>query len=113
MALPHAQSGDVIDLRPLGARLAQASSSALFKTEQLEVMRLVLPAGKALRNHRVAGALTLHCLEGVVEVQAHQQAKILQAGEMMYLRGGEPHQLLARQDASLLLTVVLSPTPKP
>ncbi|MGB6054977.1 MAG: cupin domain-containing protein [Burkholderiaceae bacterium] len=109
MALPHAESGDVIDVRPLGPRLAQATSIALFKAEDLEVMRLVLPAGKKLLNHHVPGAITLQCLEGEVELFAHQQTKVLQAGEMMYLGGGEPHELLARRDASVLLTVLLKP----
>jgi len=109
MALPHAASGDVIDVRPLGPRLAQAASVALFKAAELEVMRLVLPVGKKLLNHRVPGALTLQCLEGEVEVAAHQRQQPLRAGEMMYLAGGEPHELLARQDASLLLTVLLKP----
>lgn len=107
MALPHAQSGDVIDVRPLGANLAQATSTALFKSEQLEVMRLVLPAGKKLLNHRVPGGITMHCLEGVVEVRALQRNTPLRAGEMMYLSGGEPHELLAQQDASVLVTVAL------
>ncbi len=99
----------MIDVRPLGARLTQASSSALFKSDTLEVMRLVLPAGKKLLNHRVPGAITIQCLEGTVELQAHQRSSALQAGEMMYLQGGEPHQLLGLQDASLLVTVVLKP----
>ena len=109
MALPHAQSGDVIDVRPLGPKLAQTASTALFKTDELEVMRLVLPSGKKLLNHHVPGAITIHCLEGRVEVHALQHKTALQAGEMMYLRGGEPHELLAQQDASVLLTVVLKP----
>jgi quercetin dioxygenase-like cupin family protein len=109
MALPHAQSGDVIDVRPLGAKLAQATSTALFKSEQLEVMRLILPAGKKLLNHHVPGAITMHCLEGAVEVRALQRTTPLHAGEMMYLNGGEPHELLAQQDASLLVTVALKP----
>ena len=86
-----------------------AEAVALFKAEDLEVMRLVLPAGKKLLNHHVPGAITLQCLEGEVELFAHQQSKVLQAGEMMYLGGGEPHELLARRDASVLLTVLLKP----
>ncbi len=107
MALLHARPGEVIDVRPLGARLAQATSTALFKSDTLEVMRLVLPRGKKLLNHRVPGAITIHCLEGVVELEAQQRSTTLQAGEMMYLQGGEPHALLAQQDASVLVTVAL------
>ena len=52
MALQHASSGDVIDVRPYGARIDGAQSIALFKSTQLEVMRLVLPAGHALARRR-------------------------------------------------------------
>ena len=37
---------------------------ALFKTEELEVIRLVLAAGKSLPPHKVPGEITIQCLEG-------------------------------------------------
>ena len=40
MAQPHATSGEVIDVRPLGERLTGAVSTALIKAEQLEIARL-------------------------------------------------------------------------
>ena len=33
MAIPHAQAGDVVDVRPLGSALATARTSTLLKTE--------------------------------------------------------------------------------
>ena len=45
MAIPHAQPGEVIDVRPLGPALAGAMTTALVKTESLEVIRLVIPRG--------------------------------------------------------------------
>ncbi len=46
MAIPHASSGEPVDVRPLGAALADTRNSALFKGRDLEVMRLVVPVGK-------------------------------------------------------------------
>jgi quercetin dioxygenase-like cupin family protein len=106
MALPHAQSGQIIDISPLGSRLRSTVSTALFKAEDLEVMRLVLLAGKEIPPHKVAGELTIQCIEGVVEVSS-EQAQTLEAGRMMYLRGDEVHSLRAIEDASLLLTIFL------
>jgi len=57
MALPHAQSGQIIDVNPLGSRLRSTVSTALFKAEDLEVIRLVLLAGKEMRPHRVSGVV--------------------------------------------------------
>jgi len=123
MALPHAASGDIISVRPLGPAWADARTHALFKSEQLEVMRLVLRTGEAFPAHEVPGEITLHCLEGEIEVSvwpdepaaprgagpaATGQLQRLHAGEMLFLRGGVRHGVRAVRDASALVTIVLS-----
>ena len=55
MAVPHAKPGEPISVRPLGPALAQAQTTTLIKTKTLEVIRLVVPAGKAIPTHQVAG----------------------------------------------------------
>ena len=106
MALPHARSGQIIDISPLGSRLRSTVSTALFKAEDLEVMRLVLLAGKGIPPHKVSGEVTIQCIEGVVEVSS-KEPQTLEAGKMLYLRGAEVHSLRAVQDASVLLTIFL------
>lgn len=106
MALPHARSGQIIDVSPLGSRLRSTVSTALFKAEDLEVIRLVLLAGKGIPPHRISGEVTIQCLEGVVEV-ASEDPCTLDAGKMLYLRGDEVHSLRAIEDASVLLTIFL------
>ena len=106
MALPHAQSGQIIDVSPLGSGLRSAVSTALFKADDLEVMRLVLLSGKGIPPHKVAGEVTIQCIEGVVEVSS-DEVQTLEAGKMMYLRGDEVHSLRAIEDASMLVTIFL------
>ena len=108
MAIPHAFPGQPIDVRPLGPAIAGARTAALFKTGQIEVMRLVLPAGKSVPSHRVAGEITIQCLEGKVELTAGGRSQVLCAGELLYVSGGVPHSLLAIDDASALVTIVLA-----
>lgn len=107
MALPHAGSGQLIDVRPLGDQLATTPSKALLKARDLEVMRLVLHADKPFPEHQVKGEATILCLEGSVELHAHGSVQVMQQGEMVYLRGGEPHALRAVGDASVLVTIAL------
>lgn len=111
MALPHAQPGDVVDVRPLGAALADTRSHALFKSEDLEVMRLVLRADEALPPHSVAGEITLQCIEGRVAFICAAGERELAAGQLIHLKGDELHALRAVEDASLLLTIALKPDP--
>src|SRR5437868_13636781 len=93
MAVPHAKPGEPISVRPLGPALAQAQTTTLLKTKTLEVIRLVVPAGKAIPTHQVAGEITVQCLEGRVAFTAGDTTRELGPGELLFLSGAEPHSL--------------------
>ena len=107
MAITHAASGELIDVRPLGAALRQTSSSTLVRADHLEVFRFVLVAGKTAPDHKASGAITIQCLEGEVELEAHGRTQIRLPGNMVYLADAEPHAVKALKDSSLLVTVLL------
>jgi len=107
MALTHAQSGEVIDIRPYGDAIHEARSVALFKFPQLEVIRLALPRGHRMPGHKVAGAITLQCLEGQVQVKVDDRVTDLPAGHLMHLKPGVEHALHALQASSVLVTIVV------
>lgn len=113
MSLHHATSGEKIDIRPLGAKLPQTPSTALLRTDDLEVMRVVLSKGRSVPEHRVAGEITIQCIEGIVEVQAHDGVQVLSANEMLYLKGNVPYALNALADSSLLMTILRKPGDEP
>jgi quercetin dioxygenase-like cupin family protein len=107
MAIPHAKSGEPVDVRPLGPQLASSRTATLVKTEHLEIIRLVIPAGKNIAEHRVAGELTVQCLEGRVTFKSGETQRELSPGMLLFLNGGEPHSLRAIEDSSVLVTIVL------
>lgn len=108
MAIPHVQSAEVIDIRPLGSALAKAKTAALVKTKTLEIIRLVIPAGKDIPVHRAHGEITVQCLEGRVIFTAGDRQRDLEAGQLLYLSSEEPHALHGVEDASVLLTILLT-----
>jgi quercetin dioxygenase-like cupin family protein len=108
MALTHATSGQVLDVSPLGPQVATSRTSALFKSRDLEVMRLVLRAGQSLPPHKVPGEITIHCLEGAIDVGIDGRTVALRAGELTYLPGGAVHDVRAGVDASALVTIALT-----
>ncbi|MBL8301719.1 MAG: cupin domain-containing protein [Ideonella sp.] len=112
MAESHLVSGQVVSVAPLGERLGSARTTALLKAAQLEVVRVVLPAGKSMREHAVPGEITLQCLEGEVEFSTPAGRLVLSPGDFLHLAGGVPHGLVARTDASLLLTICLAAPPR-
>jgi quercetin dioxygenase-like cupin family protein len=107
MAIPHARAGEVIDIRPLGPALSQARTTTLVKTNVLEVLRLVVKAGSEIPPHKVNGEITVQCLEGSVGFLIDGGTRVLEAGQMMFLTGGEMHAVRGIQDASVLVTILL------
>ena len=85
MAIPHARPGQAIDVRPLGARLAGETTTALFKSDQLEVIRLVLVAGKSLPTHQVSGVLA--CATRLT-LSAAAQGRSMQPGSAVGMAAG-------------------------
>jgi quercetin dioxygenase-like cupin family protein len=107
MAIPHANPGEIVDVRPLGPALASAQTHALLRTDRMEVIRLVVPAGKQIDEHKAKGGLVLQCLEGRVAFTALGKTQTLEPGTLLFLPAGESHSLKGIESASLLLTILL------
>lgn len=108
MAIDHAQPGQVVDVRPLRSALADSKTRTLFKTENVEAVRLVMQAGKEIPEHEAPGEIIVQCLEGKVAFTALGKTTELEAGHLMYLAAEEPHSVKCIEDASFLLTILLN-----
>jgi quercetin dioxygenase-like cupin family protein len=106
MSLEHLKPGEHASIL-LGAKLSTSQTTTLVKTKELEVIRLVLRAGKQIPSHKVAGPITVQCLEGRVEFSAQGKGQELAAGQFLYLNANEPHALSGLTDAAVLVTIVL------
>lgn len=100
MALTHVKPGEIIDVQGHAA-----GTVALVKTESFEAIRLAVRAGARIPPHEVSGDVTLHCLEGRVELTVGSE-KTLSAGQWIYIEGGTEHAISGVEDSILLLTIV-------
>lgn len=107
MALHHVQPGEVVDLTLTSGALREARTAALTKARHFEAVRLIVPAGTEIPPHKVPGEITLHCLEGHVELGIDPTPVSLKANNWVYLEGGALHSLKAIEDSSVLLTIFL------
>jgi quercetin dioxygenase-like cupin family protein len=107
MALHHAKPGEIVDLGPLGPGLGEARTAAIIKGDHFETIRLIIHAGAEIPQHKVSGEITLHCLEGHVEIGVDPEPIVLKANDWVYLIGGAPHSVKAIESSSLLLTIFL------
>jgi quercetin dioxygenase-like cupin family protein len=106
MALHHAGPGEIINLAhpPQGA--AQDVSTAIFRTDDIEVIRRVLQPGKTVPPHEVKGDLTLQCLTGTVKLMAYGKTQAIPPGHLAYVAGCEPYSLGADEETVVLMTIV-------
>lgn len=111
MALHHAKPGEIVNLRPIGPDFGRAKTAAIIKTDHFETIRLIVRAGCEIPKHKVAGEITLHCLEGHIELGLDPSPITLTANEWIYLEGDAPHSIEAIEDSSLLLTIFLQRAP--
>ncbi len=107
MALQHSPSGAITSVRPLGVDLLGTLTHTILKAKQLELIRIVLLAGKEMREHKVSGEITVQCIEGFVEFRALEKTLLLKAGDLVHLESNEVHALKAIESSSILLTIRL------
>ena len=107
MALHHASSGELIDVRPLRENLDSAITKTLYKSNHLDVFRMLLRTGKTMPAHHAAGEITVQCLEGCIEFAFAGISQRMREGDLICLAGGETHALNAVEDSSVLVTILL------
>lgn len=107
MAIHHANAGEVVDIRPLKEKIPDTRTTTLLKTKSMEVLRLVMPAGKKIAEHKAPGEITVQCLEGRIHFTCQGPPKEMVAGELLYLGAAEPHAVEAIEDSSVLVTILL------
>lgn len=112
MALHHASSGEIIDIRPLNTTLKDAESRALFKSAHLEVARVVLLAGKEIPAHKLASEVMIQCLEGQIECLVDSVPRTMSSGALICLAAATTYAIKAIEDSSLLVTMLLLDTAK-
>src|SRR5690606_37699660 len=108
MALHHARSGELIDIRALGAAIKNTPSQALVRADQLELLGLNRQAGGSLpRNYIGHSAIAVQCLERALERRTPGTARRMERDTLVYLAPGVEHSVVALEDCSVLVPLFL------
>ncbi len=94
---------------PLPARNGHQQMT-IYQHDLISVVLFVFASGGQLNDHQANGVVTIHLLEGEVQVKADAQTYELSAANMVALAPGVQHSVLAKQPSTILLTVCLEPT---
>lgn len=106
MATRHVKPGEIVNLKTWADDQPDARTKAIVKSEEMELIRLSLPAGKEIANHKVSGPITVHCIKGRVEFTAMGATQEISQGELLHLMPGEPHSVIAVENSVVLLTII-------
>jgi quercetin dioxygenase-like cupin family protein len=106
MATHHASPAEIVDLGIWAQDIPNEQTKAIVKTEEMELVRLVIPAGKEIPTHKVSGPIIVHCLDGKIEFTAMGTTQVLISGQLLHLLPDEPHSLKAVEDSVVLLTII-------
>lgn len=101
-----ANINDVIaSLPPDPDSQARHRANILIKTNTLRVVVVTMLEGSELQEHSAPGPITIHALEGSIDVDVDGETHSLDAGELISLAPGVRHAVRCTQDGSFLLTI--------
>jgi quercetin dioxygenase-like cupin family protein len=83
----------------------------LIRTAGLSVVLVAVREGGELREHIAEGPITIHVLDGCIELYADGRRHTLGAGMLMSLEGGVPHSVASAEGGLFLLTAFSHPYP--
>jgi len=93
--------------KELHAGEAGHRQETLYKRGPTSVSLFLFGHLTRLAPHRAKGVVTIHVLKGHLQVTAEGHANDLHAGHVLVLAPGVEHDVVAREESQMLLTVCL------
>jgi quercetin dioxygenase-like cupin family protein len=106
MATHHASPAEIVDLGTWAQDMPNEQTKAIVKTDEMELARLVIPAGKQIPTHKVSGPIIVHCLNGKIEFTAMGKTQMLMPNQLLHLMPDEPYSVKVVEDSVFLLTII-------
>jgi quercetin dioxygenase-like cupin family protein len=92
-------------LRDENAWQGGRNSKTLVKHADFRVLLMVLKSGARLHEHKAAGSISVHTIDGHIQMRVQDKVIDLPAGHMLALEHALPHDVEALQDSAFLLTM--------
>ena len=68
-------------------------------------IRILFKKGQIMKEHKTAFPITVHILEGAIDFGVHGKVNLLKKGDIVSLNGNIPHDLTAKEDSVVRLTL--------
>lgn len=80
----------------------------VFKTSDMRIVLIALHEGAVITRHTANGVISVQTLEGEINFSTDDQSVVLTQGQMIALRKGEPHSVVAIKESVFLLTLAIA-----
>lgn len=86
-------------------RTAKRNAMTLVKQPVFRVVLVALRAGAEIGSHETEGPITMHVIEGHMEVRVNDEVIVLGPGQVLIFRSRLRHAMRAHDDSAFLLTL--------
>lgn len=83
----------------------KAMISVLFESEVSKEIRVAMKSGTAMKEHKTKFPITVEIFEGEIDFGIEGKNQTLIKGDIVFLEGNVPHDLEARQDSIIRLSL--------
>ncbi len=104
---PWAEPERVVNLPYPGRNLAKLRKNILLKSDDMQIMQFLIPAGAKIPTYQVQGEMILHCLAGSIDIIVKEESHRLEAGQLFCLALDSCFAVQGIKNASLLATMNL------
>jgi len=79
--------------------------TVLFETETTKEIRILFKAGQIMKKHQTSFPISVALVEGELDFGVNNEVHNLIKGDILALNGGVPHDLTAKTDCIVRLTL--------
>ncbi|MEP3998907.1 MAG: cupin domain-containing protein [Ekhidna sp.] len=80
-------------------------TKVLMETPFSKEIRILLKKGQVMKEHQAPLPIIIHILQGEIDFGVQGNVQVLQQGDMITLASAVPHNLLAKSDSIVRLTL--------